>query len=41
MTTLETTKDNWYEAEINRVAGEIALLPERDATKGAFSRARP
>jgi predicted ATPase len=23
---VETTKENWYEAEINRVAGEIALL---------------
>ena len=42
MTTLETTKENWYEAEINRVAGEIALLsPERDATKAEtyFARA--
>jgi predicted ATPase len=42
MTTQETTKENWYEAEINRVAGEIALLsPERDATKaeGYFARA--
>ena len=25
MTTMKTTKENWYEAEINRVAGEIAL----------------
>ena len=34
MTAVETTKENWYEAEINRVAGEIALLsPEPDATK--------
>ena len=43
VTTLETTKENWYEAEINRVAGEIALLsPERDATKsGSLFRARP
>jgi predicted ATPase len=42
MTTLETTKENWYEAEINRVAGEIALLsPEREATKAEayFARA--
>jgi predicted ATPase len=34
MTTLETTKENWYEAEINRVAGEIVLLgTEPDAVK--------
>src|SRR5262249_55890162 len=31
---VETVKERWYEAEINRTAGEIALLaPERDATK--------
>ena len=30
----ETTKERWYEAEINRVAGEIALMaPEPDAVK--------
>ncbi len=42
MTAVETTKENWYEAEINRVAGEIALLPpEPDATKAEayFARA--
>ena len=34
MTTMKTTKENWYEAEINRVAGEIALQGmEPDATK--------
>ena len=34
MTAVETTKENWYEAEVNRVAGEIALkLPEPDAAK--------
>jgi predicted ATPase len=34
MTAVETTKEKWHEAEINRVAGEIALLsPEPDATK--------
>ena len=34
MTTLETTKENWYEAEINRVAGTIVLLgAEPDAVK--------
>ena len=26
MTTVETTKERWFEAEINRIAGEIALL---------------
>lgn len=34
MTTMKNTKENWYEAEINRVAGEIALQgTEPDATK--------
>ena len=34
MTAVETTKERWWEAEINRVAGEIALLsPEPDAAK--------
>jgi class 3 adenylate cyclase/predicted ATPase len=34
MTLVETTKETWCEAEINRVAGEIALmLPEPDAAK--------
>ena len=34
MTAAETTKEKWYEAEINRVAGEIALKsPERDTAK--------
>jgi class 3 adenylate cyclase/predicted ATPase len=34
MTAVETTKEKWCEAEVNRVAGEVALLsPERDATK--------
>jgi class 3 adenylate cyclase/predicted ATPase len=32
--TIATTKERWFEAEANRVAGEIALLsPERDVTK--------
>jgi predicted ATPase len=31
---VETTKQKWCEAEVNRVAGEIALkFPEPDATK--------
>jgi len=34
MTTLETTKERWHEAEVNRIAGEMALLPpEPDAAK--------
>jgi predicted ATPase len=34
ITAAETTKETWWEAEIHRIAGEIALLsPERDATK--------
>ena len=34
MNTIETTKESWCEAEVNRVAGEIALKsPEPDAAK--------
>ncbi len=34
MSAIETTKEKWWEAEINRVAGEIALmLPEADTPK--------
>jgi predicted ATPase len=32
--TIETTKERWFEAEVNRIAGEIALKsPEPDAAK--------
>ena len=34
MTAMETTKERWCEAEIYRIAGEIALMsPEPDAAK--------
>ena len=34
MTAVETTKQRWFEAEVNRMAGEIALkIPEPDAAK--------
>ena len=34
LTAMETTKEKWWSAEINRVAGEIALMsPEPDAAK--------
>jgi predicted ATPase len=34
MTVVETTNERWYEAEVNRLAGEIALLsPEPDVAK--------
>ena len=34
VTIVETTKERWCEAEVNRVAGEIALKsPQRDAVK--------
>jgi predicted ATPase len=39
---VETTKETWYEAEVHRIAGEIALmLPEPDAAKAeaCFERA--
>ena len=42
MAAMETAKERWYEAEVNRVAGEIALLlPEPDAAKAqaCFERA--
>ena len=32
ISTIDTTKERWFEAEANRIAGEIALMPpERDA----------
>jgi hypothetical protein len=34
VTTIETTKEQWCEAEVHRIAGEIALMsPEPDAMK--------
>jgi predicted ATPase len=34
MTAVVTTKETWFEAEVNRIAGEIALLPpEPDSAK--------
>ena len=34
MTAVETTKERWFEAEVNRTADEIALMqPEPDAAK--------
>jgi predicted ATPase len=34
MTMVETTNERWHEAEVNRVAGEIALMsPEADTAK--------
>jgi predicted ATPase len=31
---VQTTSESWYEAEVNRIAGEIALLsPQPDAAK--------
>jgi predicted ATPase len=35
---VETTKERWWEAEVNRIAGEIALLsPQPDAAKAETS----
>ena len=40
MTAVETTKERWYEAEINRIAGEIALLlPDPARAREYFERA--
>ena len=34
MTTVENTKETWFEADINRIAGDIALMsPHPDAAK--------
>ena len=34
MTAVETTKERWCEAEVNRIAGEVALMPANpDVTK--------
>jgi predicted ATPase len=34
MTAVETTKETWYEADVHRIAGEIALMsPEPDVAK--------
>jgi predicted ATPase len=34
MTKVETTKESWLEADVYRIAGEIALMsPERDVAK--------
>ena len=34
MTAVQTTKETWFEAEVNRIAGEITLLsPKSDAAK--------
>ena len=34
MTLVETTKETWFEAEVHRIAGEIALKsPKPDAAK--------
>jgi predicted ATPase len=42
MNVVETTKERWYEAEVNRIAGEVALtLPKPDVEKAeaCFDRA--
>jgi class 3 adenylate cyclase/predicted ATPase len=42
LTVVETTKERWYEAEVNRIAGEIALKPSQcDVSKATsyFDRA--
>jgi predicted ATPase len=42
MTGIERTKESWYEADVHRMAGEIALMPSRpDAAKAEayFARA--
>jgi len=39
MTTMETSKERWFEAEVNRIAGEIALKsrpPDMAKSKSLF-----
>jgi hypothetical protein len=34
MTTMETSKERWFDADVNRIAGEVALKsPEPDTAK--------
>jgi class 3 adenylate cyclase/predicted ATPase len=41
MAAMETTKESWYEAEVNRIVGEVVLIsPEPDATKAEAHFAR-
>ena len=41
MTAVETTKERWCEAEVNRIAGEVALLsPDPDTAKAETGFAR-
>ena len=38
ITAIETTKETWHEAEVHRIAGEIALMsPEQDAPRAQVS----
>jgi predicted ATPase len=42
MTVMQTTGESWYEAEINRIAGEIALrgsVPDKVKAELHFARA--
>jgi predicted ATPase len=42
MTAIETTKERWFEAEVNRIAGEIALkslAPDPEKAEAYFERA--
>jgi predicted ATPase len=42
MLAIETTKERWFESEVNRIAGEIALLssePETAKAEAYFERA--
>ena len=43
MTAVETTKERWCEAEVNRIAGEIALIVTGAGCgeSGSVFRARP
>jgi predicted ATPase len=42
MSTIETTKESWFEAEVYRIAGEIALkslVPDPEKAEAYFDRA--
>jgi predicted ATPase len=40
LATIDTTKERWCEAEVDRMAGELALSPEPDAARAEAHFAR-
>jgi predicted ATPase len=38
MTAIDTTKERWWEAEVNRIAGEVALKSDAAKAQAYFER---